>query len=394
MQILLFVIGFMLFIGLVLVHELGHFLVARRNGVMVNEFGLGLPPRAKGKRLKSGMTLSLNWLPLGGFVKLKGEYDSDTTPGSFGAASTLAKTKILLAGVTMNFLVSLLILTVLALVGLPKIFTTDSVGQDQFTVKSDTKIMRQSVYAGYVVPGSPAKKIGFSSQDQISSISNGRVTKDVTSQQSLHDTTTSFAGQKVRVTYIHHGQTEVKQVQLLSAAEVNASLKTNNPKGYLGLEPYQLQIRRSTWSAPIVALGFTKQLVELTFKGLWRAIEGLGSTVAGLITRNHAARENGQTTASNQVGGPVAIMNVLWNSGNLGANFMLLVIAVISLTLALMNALPIPALDGGRLAVILVTHSFKKRLSRHAEEVVHGTGMLVLLSLILLITIVDVQRFF
>ena len=390
----MFLLGLLLFVGLVLVHEFGHFVVARRSGVKVNEFGLGLPPRARAIRLRSGMLLSLNWLPLGGFVKLKGEYDADTTPGSFGSKNTWVKTKILLAGVTMNFLVGVGILTFLAATGLPKIFTADAVGQEQFTVKNDTKIARQVVYAGYIVPGSPAKQIGLSNQDQILSVSNGSLTKSVNSELSLHDATAGFAGQEVSVTYLRHGKQQSKTARLLSAAEVKASQNTNNPKGYLGLEPYELQVRKSTWSAPIVALGFTKQLIQLTFVGLWHALQGLGSTIAGLATGNRAARVAGQTAASSQVGGPVAIMDVLWNSGNLGINFMLLIIAVISLTLAVMNILPIPALDGGRLFVILLTHSFRKKLSRGSEELIHGTGMAVLLSLILLITIVDVRRFF
>ena len=112
MQILFFVLGFLLFIGLILIHEWGHFIVARRNGVEVEEFGLGLPPRAYSKKLKSGMALSLNWLPLGGFVKLKGEHDSDVRRGSLGAASLVAKSKIMLAGVAMNALAGLLLLTI------------------------------------------------------------------------------------------------------------------------------------------------------------------------------------------------------------------------------------------------------------------------------------------
>src|SRR5581483_5842688 len=119
-----------------------------------------------------------------------GEYDADTRPGSFGAASTLAKTKILLAGVTMNLIAGLVILTILAIVGLPKILTQQTVGEDQFTVSSDTKISRQSVYAGYIEPNSPAKSIALSSQDQILNISNGKTTKNVNSQASLHDATT------------------------------------------------------------------------------------------------------------------------------------------------------------------------------------------------------------
>src|SRR3989344_7663603 len=138
MQIAFFMLGFLLFVGLVLVHEWGHYLAAKRNGVKVEEFGLGFPPRAWGKKRSDGMILSLNWLPLGGFVKLRGEHDADKQKGSFGAARLGAKTKILLAGVTMNFLVGILMLTILALVGMPKLLTEQNVGQEQFTVASDT----------------------------------------------------------------------------------------------------------------------------------------------------------------------------------------------------------------------------------------------------------------
>src|SRR3982750_1478914 len=125
MQFIVFGLGLLLFISLILVHEWGHFIMARRNGVDVEEFGLGFPPRAYGKKRKSGMILSINWLPLGGFVKMKGEHDSDQRKGSFGAASLGAKTKIMLAGVTMNLIVGLALLTVLALIGMPKLITKD-----------------------------------------------------------------------------------------------------------------------------------------------------------------------------------------------------------------------------------------------------------------------------
>src|SRR5487761_1297131 len=137
MQVFLFAVGIVLFFGLVLVHEWGHFWLARKNGVEVEEFGLGFPPRAWGKKLKSGLLISLNWLPIGGFVKLKGEHDSDERPGSLGAASLWAKTKIMLAGIAMNLIVGLVILTALAFFGMPKLITQQAVGQDQFTITSD-----------------------------------------------------------------------------------------------------------------------------------------------------------------------------------------------------------------------------------------------------------------
>ena len=395
MHILVFAIGIILFIGLVLVHEWGHFIVAKRNGVKSEEFGLGFPPRAWGKKLKSGMTLSLNWLPLGGFVKLKGENDSDERKGSLGAASLWAKSKIMLAGVTMNLLAGLAILTALALIGMPKLLTQDNVGQDQFTVASDTKIINQQLMVGPIQPGSPAQKAGFRSTDTLMSISAGGVTKNVKTVGQIHDATLDFAGRKVSIVYKRDGQIQQKQVQLLSKAEVGASQNTNDPKGYLGIIPTSLQIQRSTWSAPIVAVGLTKQIVVLTFQGLGHAFAGLGSAIAGGVTGNHQARENGQDQASSQVGGPVAIGVALWDYGSLGINFMLFLIALISLTLALMNVLPIPALDGGRLAMMLVSRGiFHRPLTRAMEEKIVGASFALLMGLIVLITFVDVKRFF
>jgi regulator of sigma E protease len=395
MQILFFIFGIFLFAGLVLVHEFGHFIAARRNGVEVEEFGLGFPPRALSRKTKSGMILSLNWLPLGGFVKLKGEHDADKSKGSFGAASLAAKSRILLAGVTMNALVGILLLTALAVIGMPKLIDKSLDGQDQFTVASDTKITRQDVMVGYISPASPAQRAGLQSRDIIKSISNGQTSHQVKTPEQLKAATEAFGGQKVQLTIERKGHTVIKIINLRPKAEVLTSRKTDDPKGYLGVVPNQLEIRRSTWSAPIVAVGFTKQLVVLTFKGLGHALAGLGSIIAGGLTGNKQARQNGQTAASSQVGGPVAIMAVLWGAGTLGIVFILMIIAIISLTLALMNILPLPALDGGRLFVTLTSRAILKRpLSRQAEELVHGTGMAVLLLLVALITIVDVKRFF
>jgi regulator of sigma E protease len=456
MQVLLFIIGVLFFIGLVLVHEWGHFVLARRNGVKVEEFGLGFPPRAWGRKLKSGMILSLNWLPLGGFVKLKGEFDTDTRKGAFGAASLWAKTRILLAGVTMNLLVGLALLMVLAWVGLPVLINQQAAGQDQFTVKSDTKVIKSQVFAGYVEPNSPASKIGLTNRDIITEIKGAGQDFKISNTSQLHDATQALRGQNVSVSFQKaNKQTGTTQVKLRSLVDVTNGLKKDasipvsaqvtqltgqiskdeqktfqinsaqdfydasqktygkisltyrqdgverhtqanlNPKGYFGLSPLPLEVRRSTWSAPIVALGFTKQLVILTFQGLGHALSGLGSAIAGLVTANHEARQNGQTQAESQVGGPVAIVAILWGYGSLGINFTIMIIAIISLTLALMNVLPIPALDGGRLFMILLSRGlFKKPLSRLAEERLTATGMALLLMLIALITLVDVNRFF
>ena len=125
-------VGLIILVLLVVVHELGHAIVARRNGVVVEEFGIGFPPAAKKWRPKKSflgknVVFSLNWLPLGGFVKLKGEYDSAEGAGTYGGATFWVKTKILLAGVMMNWLTAALLFMILALVGMPKILPQQAV---------------------------------------------------------------------------------------------------------------------------------------------------------------------------------------------------------------------------------------------------------------------------
>lgn len=394
MQLLILIIGILLFIGLVLVHEWGHFIVAKRNGVKAEEFGLGFPPRAWSRRLKSGLLLSINWLPIGGFVKLKGENDSDERKGSLGAASLWVKAKIMLAGVTMNLIAGLVLLTILALIGMPKLITQENVGEDQFTVASDTHVVKQEVLAGAILPGSPADKAGLRSTDQLVSLSDGADSRQVSTPSQIRSATKAFAGKTVELYYERGGQIHKQSVSLLSKKVVQASQNTDNPKGYLGIVPTPLQIQRSTWSAPVVAIGLSGQVFKLTAVGLWHAISGLGSTIAGGLTANHTARENGQTQASSQVGGPVAIAVGLWDSAGLGINFMLFLIALLSLTLAIMNALPIPALDGGRLTMMLVSRGiFRRPLTRAAEERIVGASFVVLMLLVALITIVDIKRF-
>jgi len=389
MSVLLLVVGVVLFIGLVVVHEYGHFIVSRRNGVEVEEFGIFFPPRLYKKKTKAGWIFSINALPLGGFVKLKGEHDSDTEPGTFGAASTWVKSKIMAAGVLMNLGVALVMLTILAVVGLPQLVP------NQFTIKGDTQLVSRQVLIGYVEPGSPADRAGLQAEDEITDISlPGYSPVGISSADKLPDITRNFAGKTVDVYYTRAGHEHQARLTLLGAKAVAASQKTNNPKGYLGISPTQLTIQNSTWSAPVVAVGLSAQVTALTFQGLGHALGGLGSLIAGAATGNHTARENGQTTATAQVAGPVGIFVLMKDGSLLGYQFMLFIIAIISLTLAIMNILPIPALDGGRLWIMLISRLIKRPLSAQREEAINAAGFTLLIGLLVLITIVDVHRFF
>jgi regulator of sigma E protease len=389
MGILLLIIGLLLFIGLVVIHEYGHFIFARRNGVEVEEFGIGFPPRIWGRKTKGGFDFTINWLPLGGFVRLKGEHDADTEKGTFGAASTWAKTKIMAAGVGMNLLAALVLFTILAWVGMPQLIN------NQFTVKSDTRIVKNEVLVGEVLIGSPAAHAGLQPRDDLISIGlPGKQAKQITSADALPTITKGFAGDTVALTYSRGGRVHTSNATLLTTKVVQASQKSSQPKAYLGVAPTAFTLQRSTWSAPVVALGISKQFTILTFKGLWSAVQGLGSTIAGLATNNHVAREAGQTQASSQVSGPVGIFVILKDGSNLGYQFMLMIIAVISLSLAIMNVLPIPALDGGKLFLTYVSRLFRKQLSEKFEELVYGASFALLMLLIVIITFVDVKRFF
>lgn len=391
MEIFLLILGLVLFIGLVIVHELGHFLVAKRNGVVPEEFGIFFPPTLWRKKMKGGWDFTLNALPLGGFVKLRGEHDSDTQKGSFGAASDWAKAKIMLAGVVVNFVTAVLLFTVLAWVGMPTIIP------NQFTVKSDTKISQDSLIAQYIEPGSPAEKAGIIRGDVLQSITPKSEQKKYTinGKTGLRDITSKAAGETVQVVYVRDGVEKQSTVKLRSQSEIDQSKKSGQPKGYLGIEPYSLRIQQSTWSAPVVAAGLTWQITKLTMQGIGTALKGLAGIVAGGVTNNTTARQNAQTTASSQVSGPLGIFFVLQGGAAIGLKFILFIIAIISLTLAIMNVLPVPALDGGRLYLMLLSRLTKeKRLTQKMEETIVGWSFLFLLFLIALITLVDIQRFF
>ncbi len=389
MSVALLIVGILLLIGLVVVHEFGHFIVARRGGVEVEEFGIFFPPRLYKRKTKAGWLFTINALPLGGFVKLKGEHDSDTEPGSFGAASLWIKTKIMAAGVAMNLAVALVLFTIIALIGMPKLI------DNQFTVQSDTKLTTRETLITYVEPGSPAAKAGLQSQDVINDIAlPGYSPISVENSGNLPKVTKSFAGKTVVIYYTRAGNNHEGRATLLTGKEVAASQKSNNPKGYLGIIPRDFSLQRSTWSAPVVAAGLSAQLTGLTFQGLGHALGGLGSLIAGGVTGNTAARQHGQTAASDQVSGPVGIIVILKNGSLLGYQFMLFIIAYISLMLALMNFLPIPALDGGRLWFTLLARAIKRPLSAKREEAINAGGFAVLLVLIILITVVDVKRYF
>ena len=404
------IVGLLILMLLVTGHEFGHFIAARRNGVDVEEFGIGFPPRAvawrkvngKWRRLKKsewkkmpgkGLVLSLNWLPIGGFCQMKGESDADTEKGSFGASSFWAKTKILFAGVAMNWLMAFVILTMLALFGMPHFL------ENQFEMEGDTKtVVITPVTIGEVKAGSPASKAhlmegdvvlqmrSLGCEDESCETSDGeRVFIDV--PQDLLDFDAKYAGQTVYMTYERDGETGMVELELNEA----------DAEYILGAGISGNAIYRSTWSAPIVGFMTTAQITGETFKGvgqlLWNLVTGV---VRQLNFFDQSARESGAEAvkqAGDSVSGPVGIIGVLFpNMLSTGFGNLMFLTALISISLACMNVLPIPALDGGRWLLIFIYKLRKKKLTKEVEEKIVGRAFMTLLIIVAVVTVIDILR--
>ncbi len=201
---MLVILGIILFILLVVVHEFGHMIAAKKNGVEVEEFGIGFPPRAKSLGVKNGTEYTLNWLPLGGFVKLKGEHDAATEKGTFGAASFPKKALIIGAGVLMNWLAAIVIFTVISFVGMPQLI------DNQFNVSSDATVSKQEVFAGNIEENSPASSIGLAQGDRILQIND----IEVNTSHQLRDATSEFAGQDVSVIFLQEDERQTEETTL------------------------------------------------------------------------------------------------------------------------------------------------------------------------------------
>lgn len=395
--------GLLILMLLVIAHELGHFIMARRNGVKVNEFGIGFPPRAIAwikkevevngqKKLKwvkipkedwdkkqDSLVLSVNWLPIGGFCSMDGESAADHRKGTFGAASFWGKTKILFGGVVMNWLVAFVLLTILAFTGMPQML------KNQFYLKDDAQIIRSGVVVNKVIEGSPAEKAGFREGDKI--LLAGEET--VMYPDTITDYGREHAGSTAEYTIERNGETQ----------RITAQLNNHDAEYTLGVQMnYGQSFIRSTWSAPIVAAGTTLQLTGETFKSLGQLVWNLISGVARQFSFDNSVRESGQAdiaAAGEAVSGPVGIIGVIFPAfAQTGLTNLAFLAALISVSLACMNVLPIPALDGGRWLLIAIYKLRRKELTKEKEEKIVSRAFTILLALIALITVLDIIKLF
>ncbi|MBQ3296687.1 site-2 protease family protein [Candidatus Saccharibacteria bacterium] len=412
------IVGLLVLMTLVTLHEFGHFIAARRNGVRVLEFGICFPPRAiawvkdpktkKWKRLprkdwkkpQEGLVFSLNWLPIGGFCQMDGESAADTRKGTFGAASFWAKTKILFAGVAMNWLTAIIIFTILAWTGMPEFL------QGQFTVESDTRTDFTPVQITNVAEDSPASRAGLMVDDYIIAIDGTEV--KYTSE--INEINQAHAGEEVAYTVARMETVCVNQPDCyqepcpcLEEGEdkvrfnTNVTLNPSDSEYLLGVTMSSTQsLSYSTWSAPVVGVGLTAQLTGETFKGVGILLGNLVSGVAQQFSFDDSVRESGQEAISSvgdSVAGPVGIVGQLFPAFTAaGPSNLAFLTALISVSLACMNVLPIPALDGGRWLLIAIYKVRKKELTKETEEKIVSRAMMILLALIFIVTILDIVR--
>ena len=411
------IVGLLVLMFLVTAHEFGHFIAARRNGVNVLEFGIGFPPRAiawvkdpktcKWRRLprkewtkekatkvvisdgnkdfaQKGMIFSLNWLPIGGFCQMDGESAADTRAGTFGKAGFWAKTKILFAGVAMNWLVAIIIFTILAWTGMPEFL------DGQFTMANDTRTDATPVQITSVAENSPAAKAGLAANDYIVAV-NGT---EVKYASEITDINTEHAGEEVSYKILRKGAEDCNCDKDL---DLKVTLNPADSEYLLGVTMASSQsLSYSTWSAPIVGIGLTAQLTGETYKGIGIMIGNLVSGTARLFSPNSEVREEGQEALSevkDSVSGPVGIIGVLFPAfTSAGPTNLAFLAALISVSLACMNVLPIPALDGGRWLLIAIYKLRKKKLTKETEEKIVSRAFIVLLALIFIVTILDIIR--
>jgi len=380
------IVALIIFSLIIFIHELGHFLVAIFNKVDVQEFGMGFPPRIWGKKI--GKTLySINWIPIGGFVRMLGQDDfvlekdansKDLPPGHFEAKSPWARIQILVAGVMMNFLLAFLLFWIGYTVGTKPLF--------QDTEAFQKSIISIEINVGEVVPDSPAKSAGIVEGDMIvgiNDIQNPDTEELISVLQSNADNSVILHIKRPLVALDSNNTTsEVTDQESLkepledySKLDIPLIVGSNGRIG-VGLETYY-----ELGLADYTVLGAIKPAwVDFT-KIIEVSLDGLGTLVTSLATK---------LSVPEDVTGPIGIVKMTSTVTNLGFLALMQFTAILSLSIGILNILPIPALDGGRLLFVFYELIFRKKPNKQTEGKIHMVGFLLLITLILVVTFNDI----
>jgi regulator of sigma E protease len=360
-MILLTILAFIIILGLlVFVHELGHFVVAKKSGMKVDEFGFGFPPRLFG--IKRGETIySINAIPLGGFVKIVGEDGSENQdPQSFGHKPAWQRFLVLIAGVTMNVILAWVLISIGMGIGLPTVVAENE------PLPNHAKLRDMSVGILEIAPNSPAAQAGLKIGDFISQIDD----QNITSIDQAREVTATKAG-KPTVYTIKHGKELITKT---------ITPRANPPEGEgpLGIALGSVGFVSYPWYlAPIK--GF-----ETTINILWATLTAFAGVIGGLFQGHNVGA---------QLSGPVGIAVLTRDVTELGMIYLLQFTAVLSINLAILNAMPFPALDGGRILFLFIEKLRRKKLPIQAEQWANTVGFMLLILLMIFVTVKDVTRY-
>ncbi|MBI4136202.1 MAG: site-2 protease family protein [Candidatus Vogelbacteria bacterium] len=368
------IITFLIVLGvLILSHEFGHFIVAKQAGVRVDEFGLGFPPRLFGWK-KGETTYSLNLIPFGGFVKIYGEDQEASAKVSpvdanrlLTAKSKWSQASILAAGVIFNLLLAwFLISAALATTGLP---TSAAAAPAGYEVRDPQLTIVQ------VASGSPAERAGLKPGDIIISLRSGADYLAPTTVEAVQDFTGRRENQEI-VLGFKRLMPKVKTVIEEVIVTPIVGLVSDRAAVGLGLETIgQLRL-----SAPRAVLVGGQMFLRLT----WLTSQGLYNFLAGLF--------RGESELLNQVAGPIGLATLVGTAQALGFGYLLLFTAVISINLAVLNLLPLPALDGGRLLFLLLEAIKGSPIKPGLTRALNLGGFALLIILMLFVTYHDLQK--
>jgi regulator of sigma E protease len=355
---LLTLLTFVIVLGLiVIVHELGHFLTAKRLGIRVDEFGLGFPPRLFG--IKRGeTTYTLNLIPIGGFVKIHGEDGSgEREPRSFSSRPAWQRWLVLSAGVSMNIVLAAVLFAIGFSVGLPSVVD----GSTRAKAIKDPQVQIVSV-----TDDSPAKESKLEAGDQIKGLDQ----TPVSTIEEIENYNQDRVGQTINVTIQRQDEQLIVPVTLRVLDETG--------HGKMGVSLVRTGI--VTYTIPVaIWLGIKSAILYL-----WAIIVSFYLLLKNIVIGHPIGSD---------VSGPIGIAVLTGQVAKLGFIYILQFTALLSLNLAVINFIPFPALDGGRALFVLIEKIRGKKINRGIENVIHNIGFTLLLILIALVTFRDLTKF-
>jgi regulator of sigma E protease len=370
MSILIFIV---VIVALIVVHEIGHFIAAKLTSVRVDEFGLGYPPRAM-RIAKIGETeYTLNWLPFGGFVKifgedgLTGEQEAGAggrDPRSFSSRPRILQAFVLVAGVMMNMLFAYVLITGALIAGTPRALSDSEVAMAQNV---------QLVVAN-VLPDSPAAQAGLSAGDVILSAEDGHNMLSETTPIAFTKFVSEGGSNKTITLFVRHA--DGKEVTLFARPA----------EGLIASDPSRPAIGVEVATVGIVPVSFGKAITEgasLTWGVTKLTAQGLLHFFYGAITLS---------ADLSQVAGPVGIAGVVGSASQQGFGYLFSIMAIISINLAIINLIPVPALDGGRLLFVIIESVIRRPIKPVVAQALNGIGFAFLILLMLVITAHDIFK--